>query len=330
MKKINICNVLKRKTSILFYLIKDSMIKISYFGISLFYYQKSSRKVYLKNRDKGLKYYEKRYAKTKKYIMKRYGDMILNCKPANEVSNISENSPIWICWWQGEKQAPDLVNSCISSIKKYAGNHPVNVITLNNYKNYVDIPEILFEKAENGKISYTHLSDLLRCKLLYKYGGIWCDATLYLTDFFDSQIYLYPFYSIKHDFRYIRELEVEPSKCRWRTFFLAVQKENPIFKVCSEILCDWLMSDVPLVDYFTIDYIIWLLYEKNEFIKNIINNVPYNNIGTYRLGKLLNDTYDENLWNEIKNENYIHKLSHKIKLEHGSNTFYSVIVKNNN
>ena len=36
-----------------------------------------------------------------------------------------------------------------------------------------------------------HLADLIRSKLLYQYGGIWCDATMYMTDFFDENIYEY-------------------------------------------------------------------------------------------------------------------------------------------
>lgn len=42
-----------------------------------------------------------------------------------------------------------------------------------------------------------HFSDIVRENLLYKYGGIWMDATIYMTSPFPDTIYNYDYYTIK-------------------------------------------------------------------------------------------------------------------------------------
>ena len=48
---------------------------------------------------------------------------------------IGATSPIWVCWWQGEKKMPDIVKVCYSSICRHADNHPVILITEKNFHN---------------------------------------------------------------------------------------------------------------------------------------------------------------------------------------------------
>ena len=88
---------------------------------------------------------------------------------------------IWICWWQGMKNAPDIVKKCVESIRIHAENHKIVIITDENYKEFVTFPTWLEEKYKRGIITKTHLSDLLRISLLAQYGGIWLDSTFFCT-----------------------------------------------------------------------------------------------------------------------------------------------------
>lgn len=54
------------------------------------------------------------------------------------------------------------------------------IVTLDNYKDFIDLPSYIEEKFKKGIISYTQLSDILRFTLLATHGGIWIDST-YLT-----------------------------------------------------------------------------------------------------------------------------------------------------
>ena len=62
---------------------------------------------------------------------------------------------IWICWWQGLKNAPDIVKKCVESIRIHAGNHKIVIITDENYKEFVTFPTWLEEKYKRGIITKT-------------------------------------------------------------------------------------------------------------------------------------------------------------------------------
>lgn len=83
---------------------------------------------------------------------------------------------IWTMWWQGYKQAPAIVKCCIESMKRYNEGVCITVIDASNYEEYISIPFYIEEKFRQGMISVTHLSDIIRMKLISKYGGLWIDA----------------------------------------------------------------------------------------------------------------------------------------------------------
>ena len=62
--------------------------------------------------------------------------------------------------------------------KESAEGVPVRILTKDNFKEYIDIPDYVLEKYEHGLILPAHLSDIVRCCLLYKYGGVWLDSTI--------------------------------------------------------------------------------------------------------------------------------------------------------
>ena len=96
-------------------------------------------------------------------------------------NNPSITNIIWVCWFQGEDQAPALVQKCIWNLKQFnQDEYTIKIVTLDNYKDFIDLPSYIEEKFKKGIISYTQLSDILRFTLLATHGGIWIDST-YLT-----------------------------------------------------------------------------------------------------------------------------------------------------
>lgn len=81
---------------------------------------------------------------------------------------------IWIFWY--DDQIPELVQLCVDRIKKLHSNYKVNILNRNNVSEYIDINiNFLVEK-----MPVANLSDLIRLKLLKKYGGVWLDASIIL------------------------------------------------------------------------------------------------------------------------------------------------------
>ena len=91
---------------------------------------------------------------------------------------------IWQYWGQGlsnEKSLPGVVRICFASVDKYRGEYEVVRLCDDTVKDYIQFPDFVWEKRENGQLSRTFFSDLLRLALLNTYGGVWLDATILLT-----------------------------------------------------------------------------------------------------------------------------------------------------
>lgn len=86
---------------------------------------------------------------------------------------------IWQYWAQGYEDVPDVVRSCLESVDKYAADYTVVRLTDENMSDYLDLPD--FVQQRRATYSRAHFSDLLRLILLKTYGGIWMDATIFLT-----------------------------------------------------------------------------------------------------------------------------------------------------
>lgn len=95
----------------------------------------------------------------------------------------SESSNIWTLWWQGLEQAPEIVKVCLKSQREnmVSKGFQYTVITKDNWKQFIDLPKHIIEKMENGKITLTHFSDIIRAELLKQYGGIWMGYILAYT-----------------------------------------------------------------------------------------------------------------------------------------------------
>jgi len=92
-----------------------------------------------------------------------------------------EAYPVWVIWLQGEKNMPDCVRICYYSLLNNADGHKVNLITLDNYGHFVDLPEFVLQKYNKGIIPNAHFVDILRMHLLSKHGGLYIDATIMVT-----------------------------------------------------------------------------------------------------------------------------------------------------
>lgn len=91
-----------------------------------------------------------------------------------------ENDKIFTIWQQGEENAPALVKACFRSIRRHCKQELV-VLDDKTLPQYIDLPDVIWEKYRAGKIRRAHFADICRVELLYKYGGYWMDSTDFAT-----------------------------------------------------------------------------------------------------------------------------------------------------
>ncbi|GKW31510.1 hypothetical protein PEC730217_02900 [Pectobacterium carotovorum subsp. carotovorum] len=78
---------------------------------------------------------------------------------------------IWIYWH--DNSMPNLVSQCIDKIKILNSDFDVKVIRGKEINNY--IPDLKFSRQD---LSFQLRADIIRLELLYRYGGIWLDASI--------------------------------------------------------------------------------------------------------------------------------------------------------
>ena len=256
-------------------------------------------------------------------LKRKYRKILINDKPIiNDERIIEESDKIWICWFQGIENAPELVKACYNSVLKNYKDKEIIVLTEENYKKYVDMPEHIIKKWEKGYITFAHFSDILRIELLSKYGGLWLDSTIFTTKrselVFNENIELFVFKQVDLD----RKNSLAVVASNWLIY---ANKNNNIINLTKKLLYYYWK------DYnYAINYNIFHIFFKlaTEVYKDEWKNVPtFNNISPHILQFELNDDFQEIRFNEIKNMSDFHKLNWRIKSEN-KNSFYNYIVDN--
>lgn len=279
---------------------------IKEFGVRIFAIAGFTRVLRKLKLNHTVKSYERfKYNSIIRWLDKRYGEEV-DKAIAGYTSHykIQEDSPIWIFWWQGEETMPPIVRSCYKSVLRNAEKHPVILITENNIAEYVDIPQYIYEKIREKKMTLTHFSDILRENLLYKYGGIWMDATIYMTAPVSKEMYEYEYYSIKGAFE----------EWEWTGFFQAAGKGNVFAKAVSHLFnCYWKEHDC-LISYLLIDCFLAVARKHSTAIDRMIKDLPQKDSSIFLLNdQYLDKSYDVNEIKALSNKTNLHKLSYKYK-----------------
>lgn len=262
------------------------------------------------------------------YIEKMFADFL---KEYDYEQSLPDSDPklrdrIWICWWQGVDNSPEIIKRCIESIGKNIGDYQITIITEDNYKNYVQFPEWVEEKKKKGIISQTHYSDLLRLELLAKYGGIWLDSTFYCVKPDIEQYFSKPLWSIKRP----NYLHCSVACGYFANYSLGCTYDNRnVYAVVRDFLVKYWEDNDTIIDYLLTDYLIVLIQRHNTKIAKIFEDIIPNNPCCDELFKILGQPYDNNIWNELKKDTALFKLTWKHefpKKKDGYETFYGKLL----
>lgn len=83
-----------------------------------------------------------------------------------------------------------MIQQCFNSVQsQMKDDYTIIILDKDNIKDYLDFPPFVIEKLENNFWRKTiTFSDLLRVCLLATYGGIWCDASIFLSSKIPSEL----------------------------------------------------------------------------------------------------------------------------------------------
>lgn len=232
---------------------------------------------------------------------------------------------IWICWFQGLESAPELVKRCIASVQNNAPDAQVIILTDENIPDYLALPEHIKTKYQAGLISKAQYSDIVRCSLLYQYGGIWMDATVFLTRPVPESFYQRTFSSLRFDVA-----ENALSQGYWTAYFLAAQKGNALVKLVRDILYRYWQHHDALIEYFLIDYSFLYARERYPQFRQIMDVQPVTGNNRFLIRQFISSKPDVTAMTALNQDPVgIYKLSHKEQYrtsDSGQPTVYSKIL----
>lgn len=255
---------------------------------------------------------EKASKKIKQYL--KYKDK--NVKglkfPASDIGD-----PIWIYWNKGIDQAPKIVLKCYESVCKY--NQNVVLLSDKNLSEYIQLPDYIEKKKDEGRIPMAAYADLMRFALLEHYGGIWIDSTVYLTGPIPKAIMESDFFAMRNSLLLIDNPVLYPA------WFLRAKKTSQVMREIRNVAFSFWQKNEHVLEYLLPNLIITEVMKGEPEIEKAM---PYMNSDySEYLVKCLGDEYSEEKWSWIKKLTCIHKLTYKLENEiDKEGTFYRHII----
>lgn len=234
-----------------------------------------------------------------------------------------KDKTIWIFWWQGESTMPEICKICYHSLLKHSKKYKVIMVTQHNLNDYIQIPGKIMQKVENGSLSFTNFSDIVRCMLLARYGGLWVDSTMFFVQDIPEEWFDYPFFSIKNKpdgFKFV-------SQNRWSTFIMGSNGACNYFKELAQLMIKYAEREQVFLEYMTIDYFMDILFRCPKY-KQYIDMLPVQNEDLHVLRQLLNKEMNTDVYNTLVYNNVCFKLSYKLEFReivNGCSTFYKFL-----
>lgn len=246
-----------------------------------------------------------------RWLYKNYKDTIVDSITVDSLfeKKSNGNRKIFVFWWQGEQTAPPIVKVCIASIYKWSdGFGEIVILNKNNFLDYLSLPDYIVNKISDGTIGLAHFSDILRFNLLKKYGGIWIDATCFLSKNLPKYILDYSFYSIKGAYD-------NGLGWQWTSFFMFAKKNDLLVENMCRFYNAYWKEHNEAITYLVLDCWITALRKHVPAIDDEINKVPFYGTRIFTLISHIQEIYTSEHYKELLTQSFINKLTYKEKWE---------------
>lgn len=238
---------------------------------------------------------------------------------------------IWVFWGQGEAAMPPLVKACYRQLTRFNDN--VLLITYDNVGTYLDLPDIVYQKVHNSKLSWAHFSDIVRTSLLAKYGGLWLDATVWVSGKLPiDKIIEMPFWSANYKSEHT-PLDVcfwTSGEWNWSTWCMSANHTHSQLFCFVSFMMQKVACNKPVwPDYVFQDYLIHYACRHDASIRIDMENMKIHNPNRNKLSSLMNEEFDSKIYKTLIQSDFVHKLSFKSKYmvrHHTNYTFGGTIL----
>jgi tetratricopeptide (TPR) repeat protein len=210
--------------------------------------------------------------------------------------------PIFVYWAQGFASAPPVVKACLAALKANNPGLRVHELSLENLGGYVDVPEDLAAALADN---HFHFSDLLRMLLLEKFGGIWLDATCFVSEPLRPHIDRALARSSVFAFNY-----TGPYLVNW---FLASRQDSYVMHLWRAASFLWWEKRGEIVDPLLHHHVFEMLHRLDDrFRAEWDAGLRLNATPPHALQSVMLRPYEPEMLQTIIESAFVHKLSHQI------------------
>jgi len=241
------------------------------------------------------------------YFTRKYLPLIKDLPPKQIAVKNSET--IWQFWDNPAGQStPKIVKKSLESVRKFKGDLNHKILDKSTMSNYSDLPGIVIDKLKNGQIGYAHFADLLRLNLLKNHGGVWMDATAYMTGFIPQSI-------IDEDFFvFLTGEKTEYPYSFMQNCFIRSKKGSLLCEAWYLMCIEFWKNETKTLDYFQHQLMFKTLILNHPSAKDLFNRMPHKSEDeTHQLaGNNLLGRFDMSEWEKIKKSSFFQKTTFKI------------------
>ena len=211
-------------------------------------------------------------------VIRKAVDRYLDCyvpymkavQPDPQPSSTDNAQPerIFTIWLQGEENAPAIVKACFRSMKHLCSQR-ITILDSRSLEDWISLPGYIMDKWNKGKIKPAHFADICRVELLYEYGGIWLDATGFVT----SPV---PQWILDEDFFiYLGGETVYGYYAFVQNCFFRAKKGNHILKTWREGIHTYWEQENRAIEYFIHQMILRKAVECNSLAGQKFEKMPH-------------------------------------------------------
>jgi len=228
---------------------------------------------------------------------------------------------IWQFWQQGlDENTPKLVKTCFDSVKKHSNGYEVIVLSKETLSDYLEeLPDFVWEKFGKGGFVFPKIANLVRLQLLSSYGGVWLDATIFLTKPLEESW-------LKKDFFALQRAEIAPvdlkiftrfdpiglswrpeSYVRMQNSFMIAKPHNKIIDDLLSIHFEYWKKEPQINHYFFFQIMFNRMMQHDEWKNLNCETVCYADFHRFLIAGF--DRFDQVLYDEITDRWGVHKLT---------------------
>lgn len=208
---------------------------------------------------------------------------------------------VYNCWMQGMDDAPPLVKACLRSQREYIPHKHFVMVTEQNFRQLVSLPQFILDKYERGIIPHAHFTDLIRLELLIEHGGTWIDSTvLFTSDKYPDTIMRCPLFMFQY---------CHPTTKAFRgisNWFISAHSHNRLLTVLRDMLFEYWREYDCVTEYYVFHLFFRFIA---EYCPDEVAAMPHGlSIYTLQMANYLEAAYDEQTFSRVTAKCPIHKL----------------------